>query len=219
MMMVEKNDLTNLSSDVISNIASFMMGKPEELRLKHNEALKNIQKKYKMKINPERILYKTPRFECKAYTITRTIPFHKDRIRDIILNQKSKILEALNEGFEKFCIDKIFTIKYNNSNSIGRETWSNEDVNISSTNIDNCLNKIIENTFSNIRFKENSIIFNNNMKILNVQGFRVQVSKEIKQQEKQQTEIKKKERNKDENRFCKIKRPSNDYLKDASDFA
>ena len=101
MMMVEKIDLTNLSSDVISNIASFMMGKPEELRLKHNEALKNIQKKYKKKINPERILYKTPRFECKAYTITRTIPFHKDRIRDIILNQKSKILEALNEGFEK----------------------------------------------------------------------------------------------------------------------
>ena len=111
-------------------------------------------------------------------------------------------------------------IKYNNSNSIGRETWTNEDVNISSTNIDNCLNKvqIIETTFSNIRFKENSIIFNN-MKILNVQGFRVVVSKKIKQPEKQQTEIKKKERNKDEKKFCKIKRPSNDYLKDASDFA
>ena len=47
MMMVEKIDLTNLSSDVISNIASFMMGKPEELRLKHNEALKKIQRKFK----------------------------------------------------------------------------------------------------------------------------------------------------------------------------
>ena len=218
MMMVEKIDLTNLSTEVIARISSFMVGEPEYLSLKHNEALKRIQKKYKTNVSPEEIFYKTPRYESKAYTITRTIPFHKDRIRDIILNQKSKILEALNEAFEKFCIHKIVKIKYNNSNSIGQETWTNENVNISSTNIDNCLNKIIETTFSNIRFKENSIIFNNNMKILNVQGFWVVVSKKIKQPEKQQTEIKKKERNKDEKKFCKIKRPSNDYLKDASDF-
>ena len=45
--MVEKIDLSNLSSDVIRNIASFMIGKPEVLRLKHNEALKRIQKKCK----------------------------------------------------------------------------------------------------------------------------------------------------------------------------
>ncbi len=45
--MVEKNDLSNLSSDVISNIVSFMIGKPEDLRLKHNEALKKIQRKCK----------------------------------------------------------------------------------------------------------------------------------------------------------------------------
>ena len=47
MMMVEKIDLTNLPSDVISNVASFMVGKPEELRLKHNKALKKIQRKFK----------------------------------------------------------------------------------------------------------------------------------------------------------------------------
>ena len=45
--MVQKIDLTNLPSDVASNIASFMLGKPEDLRLKHNKALKKIQKKYK----------------------------------------------------------------------------------------------------------------------------------------------------------------------------
>ena len=43
--MVEKIDLSNLSSDVISKIASFLIGKPEYLRLKHNKALKKIQKK------------------------------------------------------------------------------------------------------------------------------------------------------------------------------
>ena len=46
MTKVEKIDLTKLPSDVASNIASFMVGKPEELRLKHNEALKRIQRKY-----------------------------------------------------------------------------------------------------------------------------------------------------------------------------
>ena len=43
MMKVEKIDLTNLPSGVVSNIASFMMGEPE-----YNEALKRIQKKYKI---------------------------------------------------------------------------------------------------------------------------------------------------------------------------
>ena len=47
MMKVEKIDLTNLPSDVISNVASFMVGKPVELRLKHNKALKKIQRKFR----------------------------------------------------------------------------------------------------------------------------------------------------------------------------
>ena len=47
MMKVKKIDLTNLPSDVVSNIASFMVGEPEYLRLKHNEALKKIQRKFK----------------------------------------------------------------------------------------------------------------------------------------------------------------------------
>lgn len=38
--MVEKHDPKNLPSDVASKIASFMVGKPEDVRLKHNEALK-----------------------------------------------------------------------------------------------------------------------------------------------------------------------------------
>ena len=41
--MVEKNDLSNLSSDVASNISSFVLGEPAVIRLKHNKALKKIQ--------------------------------------------------------------------------------------------------------------------------------------------------------------------------------
>ena len=48
MMKVEKMDLTNLPSHVVSNIASFMVGNPEYVRLKQNEALKKIQKKYRI---------------------------------------------------------------------------------------------------------------------------------------------------------------------------
>ena len=51
--MVQKIDLTNLPSDVASNIASFMLGKPENLRLKHNKALKRIQRKYKANYTEE----------------------------------------------------------------------------------------------------------------------------------------------------------------------
>ena len=47
MMKVEKIDLTNLPSDVASNIASFVVGNPEDVRLKHNKTLKKIQRKYK----------------------------------------------------------------------------------------------------------------------------------------------------------------------------
>ena len=45
--MVEKIDLSNFSSDVASNISSFVLGDPAYIRLKHNKALKRIQKKYK----------------------------------------------------------------------------------------------------------------------------------------------------------------------------
>ena len=45
--MTEKIDLTNLSCDVISNISSFILGKPEYMRLKHNKMLKKMQRKFK----------------------------------------------------------------------------------------------------------------------------------------------------------------------------
>jgi len=66
-MKVEKIDLTNLPSDVASNIASFVVGNPEELRLKHNEALKKIQRKYKpyyTKEEREEYEYFEQMFDC-----------------------------------------------------------------------------------------------------------------------------------------------------------
>lgn len=51
--MVEKIDLSNLSSDVASNISSFVLGDPVDIRLKHNKALKKIQRKYKANYTEE----------------------------------------------------------------------------------------------------------------------------------------------------------------------
>ena len=45
MMKVEQIDLEKLPSDVVSNIASFMVGNPEYVRLKHNKALKKMTRK------------------------------------------------------------------------------------------------------------------------------------------------------------------------------
>ena len=51
--MVEKIDMSNLSSDVASNISSFVLGDPADIRLKHNKALKKIQRKYKANYTEE----------------------------------------------------------------------------------------------------------------------------------------------------------------------
>ena len=42
MMKVKKIDLTKLPSDVASNIASFVVGTPEFIELKHNKAMKKM---------------------------------------------------------------------------------------------------------------------------------------------------------------------------------
>ena len=67
MMKVEKIDLTNLPSDVASNIASFVVGNPEDVRLKHNKTLKKIQRKYKpyyTKEEREEYEYFEQMFDC-----------------------------------------------------------------------------------------------------------------------------------------------------------
>ena len=48
--MVEGQTLNDLPEDVILNISSFLLGTPEELKLKHSNTLKQIQKKYKLDI-------------------------------------------------------------------------------------------------------------------------------------------------------------------------
>ena len=102
MMMVEKIDLTNLPSDVISNVASFMVGKPEELRLKHNEALKRIQRKYKINNSPT--FKKRDKDEytskLKFYIARWQVSFPITSLNHIIMKQTNKLREMMHEEIQ-----------------------------------------------------------------------------------------------------------------------
>ena len=47
--------LKDLPTEVIMNIQSYLMGRPEDLRIKHNKQLKKIQQKYKINYNEPHI--------------------------------------------------------------------------------------------------------------------------------------------------------------------
>ena len=100
MVMVEKIDLTNLPSEVISNIASFMLEKPEYLRLKHNEALKRIQRKYMIEyLGPTR--KRRRRKTTLEFAIMRNnVPFSRRSISHIITKQENKILNMFYNEFD-----------------------------------------------------------------------------------------------------------------------
>ena len=98
--MVEKIDLTNLPSEVISNIASFMLEKPEYLRLKHNEALKKIQRKYMIEyLEPTR--KRRRRKTTLEFAIMRNnVPFSIESFSHIITKQENKILKMFYDEFD-----------------------------------------------------------------------------------------------------------------------
>ena len=100
--MVEKIDLSNLSSDVIRNIASFMIGKPEDVRLKHNEALIRIQGKYKIRNSRTSTERDTDEYTSKLkFSIARwLIPFPLNRMSHMIMKQNDKLREMMHKEIE-----------------------------------------------------------------------------------------------------------------------
>ena len=110
MTKVEKIDLTKLPSDVASNIASFMVGKPEELRLKHNEALKRIQRKYMIEyLGP--IRKRRRRRTTVQFAIVRDdIFFIKESVQSIITNQEDRILNIIYDETDEDDEDTVITL-------------------------------------------------------------------------------------------------------------
>ena len=100
--MVQKIDLSNLSSDVIANIASFMIGKPEDIRLKHNEALKDIQRNYKIYKSKTDRHRDTSEYETKSkfYIARWWAPFPIASLNHLIMKQTDKLREMIHEEIE-----------------------------------------------------------------------------------------------------------------------
>ena len=96
--------LGNLPVEVLEKVASYTHGKPEYIKIKHSEALKNIQNKYKIerlgpKINRKRKHGRTKAFFCE-HCIMRDVPFSVNSIYDIITNEKEELLSLIYEEIE-----------------------------------------------------------------------------------------------------------------------
>ena len=100
--MVQKIDLSNLSSDVIAKISSYLVGKPEDLRLKHNEALKVIQRNYKIYNSKTVINRDTSEYETKLkfYIARWWAPFPFTSLNHLIMKQTDRIRETIHEEIE-----------------------------------------------------------------------------------------------------------------------
>ena len=100
--MVEKIDLSNLSSDVASNISSFVLGDPVDIRLKHNKALKKIQRKYTIVNSPTFKKRDNDEYisKLKFYIARWQVSFPITSLNHIIMKQANKLREMMHEELQ-----------------------------------------------------------------------------------------------------------------------
>ena len=159
-MKVEKIDLTNLPSDVASNIASFMVGKPEELRLKHNEALKKIQRKYMINSSPTFKKRDNDEYISKLnfYIARWQVSFPITSLNHIIMKQANKLREMMHEELqwyedeaEETCYDySSFLLVSARIETIDDSYITYSQMNLSYHEMEDDLETITQNLQSNI---------------------------------------------------------------------
>ena len=159
-MKVEKIDLTNLPSDVASNIASFMVGKPEELRLKHNEALKKIQRKYMINSSPTFKKRDNDEYISKLnfYIARWQVSFPITSLNHIIMKQANKLREMMHEELqwyedeaEETCYDySSFLLVSARIETIDDSYITYSQMNVSYHEMEDDLETITQNLQSNI---------------------------------------------------------------------
>ena len=98
--------IKDLPVDVLEKIVSYTHGEPEYTKIKHSEALKKIQNKYRITTTePEFTTYalKTRNHNKvvrKQYTIIRDLPFKIESIKRIIRKQEEELLSLIYEEVE-----------------------------------------------------------------------------------------------------------------------
>ena len=83
--------LSELPTDCIMNIQSFLLGRPEDLRIKHNENLKAIQQKYKIEYDRASIFSGY----C-IYPIGMMYSIKSQKIKPHMINSKKNITRIVN---------------------------------------------------------------------------------------------------------------------------
>ena len=88
-------DISKLPVDVLSKIVAYKLGEPRYMRLKHNEALKKIQRKYMIEyLGPKR--KRRRRKTTVEFAIMRQgVSFPKESVSRIITNQENQLLDII----------------------------------------------------------------------------------------------------------------------------
>ena len=98
-------EVKNLPENVLRNIIEFKLGEPEYVKIKHSEALKRIQNKYKItrygvKKTTKRLKHSKKLYKME-YCITREgVPFSLKSIASIITGEQEEILSLIYEEVE-----------------------------------------------------------------------------------------------------------------------
>ena len=88
-----------LPSEIIENVSSYLIGEPKHVRLNNTEALKTIQKKYKI-ITKNIEITKFRDGKMYEYTLSKQTPFTLDGIEQIMKSQKDYIRKLSNDDIE-----------------------------------------------------------------------------------------------------------------------
>ena len=100
--MTEVEMMKNMSEDVILKIQSFLLGRPEELRLKHKKKFVELQRLFKITYTPFRFI-DTPNSVHSSYWIEG-----KMLNLDILLKQGERLGRAWEETYERLIENKTF---------------------------------------------------------------------------------------------------------------
>ena len=144
--------MKDLSVEVIKNVSSYLLGDPKYIKLKHNEALKTIQRKYKLQLIKQGSKIQPYHYNYR-YKITRQIPIPINKISEIIKNQKDYIREITSENIESMVISLYVYKKC--VNGIGRETIKSDTFEPCGKNdLETTINRAERKTSLMIRFVE-----------------------------------------------------------------
>ena len=82
--------INELPADVLKNIVSFRFGDPKYLKLKHSQALRKIQRKYKVR-NITKTIY-SKKDTTFVFGVSRDVPFLIKRLEYMVEQQKDLFL-------------------------------------------------------------------------------------------------------------------------------